>query len=168
MAIMLIGNHACIGVGVGNATATPTNALLLHILQDTVSRTATILFAHRIGTAIEPECKRYRFAADIFNDVGMVLNCLSPVVAAGGVRVGVLCAAGVLQAICGVAGGSSKASLSAHFAKNGNLGEVNAVRWFLVVLQAQLEIEKVPDHDTNESSYTDWTFWSRKIRLRRL
>lgn len=48
-------------------------------------------------------------------------------VAAGGVRVGVLCAAGVLQAMCGLAGGSSKASLSAHFARNGNLGEVNAV-----------------------------------------
>lgn len=42
-------------------------------------------------------------------------------------RVGVLSAAGVLRALCGVAGGSSKASLSAHFARGGNLAEVNAV-----------------------------------------
>lgn len=42
-------------------------------------------------------------------------------------RVSVLSAAGVLRALCGVAGGSSKASLSAHFAKWGNLAEVNAV-----------------------------------------
>ncbi|KAL4881481.1 vitamin B6 photo-protection and homoeostasis-domain-containing protein [Aspergillus karnatakaensis] len=114
------------GVGVGNADASPTSALLLHILQDTSGRIATILFAHRVGTALEPECKMYRFAADIFNDLAMVLDCLSPMIPAGVSRVSVLSAAGVLRALCGVAGGSSKASLSAHFAKWGNLAEVNA------------------------------------------
>ncbi|KAF4231599.1 hypothetical protein CNMCM8980_009611 [Aspergillus fumigatiaffinis] len=114
------------GVGVGNANASPTSALLLHILQDSSGRIATILFAHRVGTALEPECKMYRLAADVFNDVAMVLDCLSPMVPAGVGRVGVLSAAGVLRALCGVAGGSSKASLSAHFARGGNLAEVNA------------------------------------------
>ncbi|KAL4948738.1 vitamin B6 photo-protection and homoeostasis-domain-containing protein [Aspergillus filifer] len=114
------------GVGVGNASASPTNALLLHILQDTSGRIATILFAHRVGTALEPECKLYRFAADIFNDLAMVLDCLSPGVPAGYARVSVLSGAGVLRALCGVAGGSSKASLSAHFSLWGNLAEVNA------------------------------------------
>jgi len=59
----------------------------------------------------------------------MVLNCLSPMVPAGVVRVGVLSAAGVLTAICGVAGGSSKATLSAHFVRcgRGSLGDLNAV-----------------------------------------
>ena len=42
-------------------------------------------------------------------------------------RVSVLSTAGVLRALCGVAGGSSKASLSAHFARWGNLAELNAV-----------------------------------------
>lgn len=115
------------GVGVGNPTASPTTALLLHTLQDTTSRLATIAFAYRIGTALEPECKRYRLAADVFNDLGMVLNCLSPMVPAGFARVCVLSAAGVLTALCGVAGGSSKATLSAHFARGGNLAEVNAI-----------------------------------------
>ncbi|KAL4868789.1 hypothetical protein BDV12DRAFT_169036 [Aspergillus spectabilis] len=114
------------GVGVGNADASPTSALLLHILQDTSGRIATILFAHRVGTALEPECKMYRFAADIFNDLAMVLDCLSPMIPAGVSRVSVLSAAGVLRALCGVSGGSSKASLNAHFAKWGNLAEVNA------------------------------------------
>ncbi|KAL2810578.1 vitamin B6 photo-protection and homoeostasis-domain-containing protein [Aspergillus granulosus] len=114
------------GVGVGNADASPTSALLLHILQDTSGRIATILFVHRVGTALEPECKMYRFAADIFNDLAMVLDCLSPMIPAGVSRVTILSAAGVLRALCGVAGGSSKASLSAHFAKWGNLAEVNA------------------------------------------
>ncbi|KAH1278037.1 hypothetical protein KXW98_004520 [Aspergillus fumigatus] len=114
------------GVGVGNANASPTSALLLHILQDSSGRIATILFAHRVGTALEPECKMYRLAADVFNDLAMVLDCLSPMIPAGVGRVGVLSAAGVLRALCGVAGGSSKASLSAHFARGGNLAEVNA------------------------------------------
>ncbi|KGO76843.1 Protein of unknown function DUF647 [Penicillium italicum] len=114
------------GVGVGNANASPTSALLLHILQDTSGRIATICFAHRVGTALEPECKTYRLAADVFNDIAMILDCLSPGVPAGPARVIVLSTAGVLRALCGVAGGSSKASLSAHFAKGGNLAELNA------------------------------------------
>lgn len=48
-------------------------------------------------------------------------------VPAGVMRVSILSTAGVLRALCGVAGGSSKASLSAHFAKWGNLAELNAV-----------------------------------------
>ncbi|OOF96998.1 hypothetical protein ASPCADRAFT_128704 [Aspergillus carbonarius ITEM 5010] len=114
------------GVGVGNADASPTSALLLHILQDTSGRIATILFAHRVGTALEPECKMYRLAADVFNDLAMILDCLSPMIPAGASRVIVLSTAGVLRALCGVAGGSSKASLSAHFSRWGNLAEVNA------------------------------------------
>ncbi|PYH82051.1 DUF647-domain-containing protein [Aspergillus uvarum CBS 121591] len=114
------------GVGVGNADASPTSALLLHILQDSSGRIATILFAHRIGTALEPECKKYRLAADIFNDAAMILDCLSPMVPAGALRILVLSTAGILRALCGVAGGSSKASLSAHFSRWGNLAEVNA------------------------------------------
>ncbi|KAJ5748109.1 uncharacterized protein N7511_009805 [Penicillium nucicola] len=114
------------GVGVGNADASPTSALLLHILQDISGRIATILFAHRVGTALEPECKTYRLAADVFNDIAMIMDCLSPMVPAGMMRVTILSAAGVLRALCGVAGGSSKASLSAHFARWGNLAELNA------------------------------------------
>jgi hypothetical protein len=113
---------------VGDADASPTSALLLQILQDSSGRLATIVFAHRIGTALEPECKMYRLAADFFNDAAMILDCLSPLIGPHWARVAVLSAAGVLRALCGVSGGSSKASLSAHFAKWGNIGELNAVR----------------------------------------
>ncbi|KAM5500720.1 hypothetical protein McaMca56_002571 [Microsporum canis] len=113
------------GVGVGDATASPTAALLLNVLQESMGRIATILFAHRLGTSLEPECKMYRLAADILNDSAMVLDCLSPVFPKP-VRVGFLSLSSVLRALCGVAAGSSKASLSAHFARWGNLGELNA------------------------------------------
>lgn len=91
-----------------------------------MGRVATILFAHKLGTSLEPECKMYRFAADIFNDSAMVLDCLSPALPKTP-RVALLGFSSVLRALCGVAAGSSKASLSAHFAKWGNLGELNAV-----------------------------------------
>jgi hypothetical protein len=69
----------------------------------------------------------YRLAADVFNDVAMILDCLSPLIGPRSARIAVLSGAGVLRALCGVSGGSSKASLSAHFAKWGNIGELNAV-----------------------------------------
>ena len=91
-----------------------------------MGRIATILFAHKLGTSLEPECKMYRLAADVLNDAAMILDCLSPAFPKAS-RVVVFSASSVLRALCGVAAGSSKASLSAHFAKWGNLGELNAV-----------------------------------------
>ncbi|KAL8808064.1 MAG: hypothetical protein Q9182_000342 [Xanthomendoza sp. 2 TL-2023] len=92
---------------------------------ESTGRIATIIFADRLGTALEPECKMYRLAADVFNDAAMVLDCLSPALPRGP-RVLLLSSSSMLRALCGVAAGSSKASLSAHFAKWGNLAELNA------------------------------------------
>jgi Vitamin B6 photo-protection and homoeostasis len=114
------------GIGVGDSHASPTAALLLTVLQESMGRIATILFAHRLGTSLEPECKMYRLAADIFNDAAMLLDCLSPALPKAS-RVALLSLSSVLRSLCGVAAGSSKASLSAHFATQGNLGELNAV-----------------------------------------
>ncbi|KAI4721738.1 DUF647-domain-containing protein [Aureobasidium sp. EXF-10727] len=90
-----------------------------------MGRVATIVFAAHRGTALEPECKLYRLLADVFNDAAMVLDCLSPMFPRP-FRVLVLATASVLRSLCGVAAGSAKASLSAHFARWGNLGELNA------------------------------------------
>ena len=115
-----------VGLGVGDASASTTAAILLTVLQESMGRIATIVFAHRLGSSLEPECKRYRLAADIFNDTAMILDCLSPAFPKA-FRVLILSTSSVLRALCGVAAGSSKASLSAHFARWGNLGELNAV-----------------------------------------
>ena len=112
-------------VGVGDSTASPTAALLLSILQESAGRIATILFADRFGTSLEPECKMYRLLADILNDIAFILDCLSPAFPKA-IRVVILSFSSILRALCGVAAGSAKASLSAHFARWGNLGELNA------------------------------------------
>ncbi|RMX94632.1 hypothetical protein D0868_12190 [Hortaea werneckii] len=67
----------------------------------------------------------YRLLADVLNDFAFVLDCLSPAFPKP-VRIVVLSFSSVLRALCGVAAGSAKASLSAHFAQWGNLGELNA------------------------------------------
>ncbi|KAI6443521.1 hypothetical protein MCOR22_005318 [Pyricularia oryzae] len=122
----LLANRAVLeGLGVGDASQSPTAALVLKIIQDTISRLATIMFAYRMGTAIEPECKSYRFLADIFNDAAQILDLLVPVLPLLP-KVSVLVTSGCLRSLCGVAAGASKASLSAHFAKTGNLAELNA------------------------------------------
>ena len=115
-----------VAVGVGDASASTTAALLLSIVQESMGRIATIVFAHKLGSSLEPECKMYRLAADVFNDTSMILDCLSPALPKLP-RVLLLGCSSILRALCGVAAGSSKASLSAHFARWGNLGELNAV-----------------------------------------
>lgn len=122
---MLSSRAVLSSVGVGDSTASPTAALLLSVLQESAGRLATILFAHRFGTALEPECKMYRLLADILNDFAFVLDCLSPSFPKP-IRVVVLSTSSILRALCGVAAGSAKASLSAHFARWSNLGELNA------------------------------------------
>ncbi|TDL24306.1 DUF647-domain-containing protein [Rickenella mellea] len=113
------------GFGVGDQNASATHAMLLTIVQDATSRLATIVFAWRLGTALEPEAKMYRFAADIFNDTAILLDCLSPALPSN-LRIAALCLSGSLRALCGVSAGGAKAALSVHFAKAGNVGELNA------------------------------------------
>ncbi|KAK8086791.1 hypothetical protein PG994_001765 [Apiospora phragmitis] len=122
----MLSNRAVLqGMGVGDAGSSATGAVLLSVLQDSTGRLATILFAHRFGQAIEPECKFYRFAADLFNDTALLLDVLTPVLPTYP-KIMALCATGILRSLCGVAAGAAKASLSAHFAKTGNLAELNA------------------------------------------
>ncbi|KAK0630514.1 vitamin B6 photo-protection and homoeostasis-domain-containing protein [Bombardia bombarda] len=122
----LLANRAVLeGLGVGDSSTSPTGALILKITGDTISRIATILFAHRMGQAIEPECKFYRFLADILNDSAQFLDLLTPALPYFP-KLGIIVSAGVLRSLCGVAANASKASLSAHFALTGNLAELNA------------------------------------------
>ncbi|PQE26248.1 DUF647 domain-containing protein [Rutstroemia sp. NJR-2017a BBW] len=151
-----------LGIGVGDSHASPTSALLLSVLQESMGRIATILFAHRLGTALEPECKMYRLAADVFNDAAMILDCLSPALPKAS-RVVLLSFSSVLRALCGVAAGSSKASLSAHFATQGNLGELNAkdssqetIISLLGMLAGSLVVSLIS---------SQWATWSSMIAL---
>lgn len=122
----LLANRALLqGLGVGDANSSATFALLLTILRDATSRVATIAFAHRFGLRIEPDAKRYRFLADLFNDSAFFLELYSPYLPPW-YKVAALSIGEALRALCGVSAGASKAALSVHFAKHDNLAELNA------------------------------------------
>ncbi|KAK2060136.1 DUF647-domain-containing protein [Colletotrichum caudatum] len=113
------------GLGVGDSLASPTGAMLIQVIRESTGRFATITFAHLFGTSIEAECKAYRLASDVLCDVAMVLDCLSPFFPRS-IRFLVLCFSSLLYSASGVVGNASKSSLSGHFAKWNNLGELNA------------------------------------------
>jgi hypothetical protein len=127
IASLLASRAVLISVGVGgeDPSSTATAATLLSIVQNNIGQATSILFAYRFALNIEAEVKFYRFLADIVNDIAFVLDVLSPSLP-DYARVPALCTASACRAICGVCGGSSKAILSAHFAKAGNIGELNA------------------------------------------
>ncbi|KAI0747140.1 vitamin B6 photo-protection and homoeostasis-domain-containing protein, partial [Daedaleopsis nitida] len=131
--------------GVGNASASATNAILLTILQDVCSRLTTIVSGYYLGTSLYPEAKTYRLLADIFNDVALVTDTLSPYLATialapqypyvvpatdSPLRIVALCVSGASRALCGAVAGGSKAALSVHFAsageRPGDVGDLSA------------------------------------------
>ncbi len=82
-------------MGVGDASATATNALLLSVLQDVFGRLTSkysvlelyensclghvaIIGAYHFGSSLYPEAKLYRMLADVLNDGAIVLDALSP------------------------------------------------------------------------------------------
>ncbi|KAI0765221.1 vitamin B6 photo-protection and homoeostasis-domain-containing protein [Fomes fomentarius] len=131
--------------GVGNASASATNAILLTVLQDVFSRLTTIVSGYYLGTSLYPEAKTYRLLADIFNDAAIILDTLSPYLATislspsspyvipttnSPLRIVALCLSGASRALCGAVAGGSKAALTVHFAsageKPGDVGDLSA------------------------------------------
>ncbi|KAF9078228.1 vitamin B6 photo-protection and homoeostasis-domain-containing protein [Rhodocollybia butyracea] len=137
------------GYGVGDASASATNALLLTVLQDIFGRLTTILGAFFFGSSLFPEAKKYRFLADVLNDAATIIDTLSPLLVSlydtyapsiatslpflpptVPLRVYTLCASASLRALCGIAAGGSKTAITMHFATplegTGDAGDLNA------------------------------------------
>ncbi|KAF6753665.1 vitamin B6 photo-protection and homoeostasis-domain-containing protein [Ephemerocybe angulata] len=130
----LIASRALLeGQGIGNPSASATNALLLNIVLDVFSRTTTIISAHLLGSSLVPDAKRYRLLADILNDSAVALDTLSPVFNTLGLpqlRISALCLSASFRALCGIVAGGSKAAISLHFSSptkgKGDIGDLNA------------------------------------------
>lgn len=110
--------------------ASPIGAMTIQVIRESMGRLGTIAFAHLMGTSIEAECKAYRMASDVLCSIAFILDCLSPLFPRS-IRFIILCCSSILFAASGVAGNASKSSLSGHFAKWNNLGELNAVSQLL-------------------------------------
>ena len=99
--------------------ATPIAATIQWVLRDGASMMGSLVFAWWGGQLFDQDVKRWRLFADIANDAGLTLDMLSPL--AGSWFLTVSCTARICMALCGVAAGSTRAALTAHFARTDNL-----------------------------------------------
>ncbi|KAG1733976.1 vitamin B6 photo-protection and homoeostasis-domain-containing protein [Suillus lakei] len=172
---LLASRGALEGFGVGNASASATQALLLTVLKDVCSRFTTIIGAHYFGTSLYPETKTFRFLADVINDTSIVLDTISPyfttislssvspyLPTGSTLQIVALCMSGAMRSLCGLVAGGSKAALTDHFASpvnsKGDVGELNAKsasRSTVVALTGiLLGMLVVPYITTRTSTYT--------------
>lgn len=113
------------GVGVGDETATPLAASITWLLRDGCGMVGRILFAARIGTQLDYDCKKWRLFADVLNDMAMLIEILTPKFGKE-FTLPVLCCASISRSLVGVAGGATKAAVAQHQAKSGNMADLNA------------------------------------------
>uniref|UniRef100_A0A7S3DH91 Protein root UVB sensitive/RUS domain-containing protein n=1 Tax=Palpitomonas bilix TaxID=652834 RepID=A0A7S3DH91_9EUKA len=112
------------GMGVGDATATAASAIVQWVTRDGIGRITTISFASAMSGKLDAYAKQWRYMADILNDGGMLLEIVAPI--SPTLFMPLSCLGSVLKSITGVAGGSTKAALTQHFAVEGNLADVAA------------------------------------------
>ncbi|KAJ3287537.1 hypothetical protein HDU76_007812 [Blyttiomyces sp. JEL0837] len=111
--------------GVGDATATATAATLIRVMQDGTGMIGRILFAWQVSFVLDADCKQWRFYADILNDASIFIEVVAPSCPKSWF-VTLACFSTLIRSLCGVAGGSTKAALSQHFAIKGNTADLNA------------------------------------------
>ncbi|KAG1731112.1 DUF647-domain-containing protein [Suillus paluster] len=172
---LLASRGALEGFGVGDASASATQALLLAVLKDVCSRFTTIIGAYYFGTSLYPETKTFRFLADVINDTSIVLDTISPYLttislsrvsphlpSGSTLQIIALCVSGAMRSLCQLVAGGSKAALTDHFASpvnsKGDVGELNAKgasRSTVVALTGVLlGTLMVPYITTRSSTYT--------------
>ena len=113
------------GVGVGQAEATALSGTVSWLLRDVWSKVGAVWFAAHHATDLDNDAKRWRFVADLANDAALFLEIFSVHLPP---MYFMLCAsvASLFKAVCGVAGGSSRASLTQHFSIRHNMADVAA------------------------------------------
>lgn len=124
-----VNNNVCMhavlkGVGVGDESASPLAATITWLIKDSTSMIGRILFAWLQGTKLDSECKQWRLFADVINDMAMFLDLISGFLPH--YFTAIVCVSGLLKAIVGVAGGSTRAALTQHQARQNNMADVAA------------------------------------------
>eukprot|EP00744_Colponema_vietnamica_P016815 GILI01023611.1.p1 GENE.GILI01023611.1~~GILI01023611.1.p1 ORF type:complete len:433 (+),score=68.72 GILI01023611.1:38-1336(+) len=113
------------GVGVGHAEATALSGTFSWLIRDVTSKVGAVWFAAYHATDLDNDAKRWRFVADLTNDTALFLEIFSVHLPQAYFLICV-CIASLFKAVCGVAGGSSRASLTQHFSIRHNMADVAA------------------------------------------
>ena len=92
----------------------------------TASACSARWFSYFAGSNFDWNCKEWRLFADVINDVGLTLDMLAPLAGRGTGFMLVAAVGACCKTICGMTAGATRASITAHFALEGNLADVSA------------------------------------------
>lgn len=111
-------------LGVGEVSATALGATFQWFVRDFTGMLGGILFTLFRGSSLDSNAKQWRLAADLINDVGMLLDLLSPLFPRAFLPI--LCLGSISRAITGTASGATRAALTQHFALRQNAADLSA------------------------------------------
>ncbi|XP_004706062.1 RUS family member 1, partial [Echinops telfairi] len=113
-----------LGIGVGDAKASVSAATATWLVKDSTGMLGRILFAWWKGSQLDRNAKQWRLFADILNDVAMFLEIMAPMYPFCFTMI--ICTSNLAKCIVGVAGGATRAALTMHQARRGNMADVSA------------------------------------------
>lgn len=111
--------------GVGSSSADALSAAMAWATRDGIGMIGGLLFSYAASPFFDAYVKEFRLFADVINDVGLTLDMAAPLFPSAQILL-VSCVATICKVMCGMAAGATKASITAHFAKRGNMADLNA------------------------------------------
>ncbi|XP_041012993.1 protein root UVB sensitive 3 isoform X2 [Juglans microcarpa x Juglans regia] len=111
-------------IGVGEKSATVIGATFQWFLRDLTGMLGGILFTFYQGSNLDSNAKMWRLIADLMNDLGMLMDLVSPLFPSAFVFV--VCLGSLSRSFTGVAGGATRAALTQHFALQSNAADISA------------------------------------------
>lgn len=122
---MMLSTQALLGaIGVGEKSATVIGATFQWFLRDLTGMLGGILFTFYQGSNLDSNAKMWRLVADLMNDLGMLMDLLSPLFPSAFVFI--VCLGSLSRSFTGVASGATRAALTQHFALQQNAADISA------------------------------------------
>ncbi|XP_065860577.1 protein root UVB sensitive 3-like isoform X2 [Euphorbia lathyris] len=122
---MMLSTQALLGaIGVGEKSATVIGATFQWFLRDLTGMLGGILFTFYQGSNLDSNAKMWRLVADLMNDLGMMMDLVSPLFPSAFIFV--VCLGSLSRSFTGVASGATRAALTQHFALQHNAADISA------------------------------------------
>ncbi|XP_072996167.1 protein root UVB sensitive 3 [Typha latifolia] len=111
-------------IGVGEKSATVIGATFQWFLRDFTGMLGGILFTFYQGSNLDSNAKMWRLVADFMNDLGMLMDLLSPLFPSALILI--MCLGSLSRSFTGVASGATRAALTQHFSLQSNAADISA------------------------------------------
>ncbi|KAK3042306.1 hypothetical protein RJ639_002352 [Escallonia herrerae] len=111
-------------IGVGEKSATVLGATFQWFLRDLTGMLGGVIFTFYQGSNLDSNAKMWRLVADFMNDLGMLMDLVSPLFPSAFVMI--VCLGSLSRSFTGVASGATRAALTQHFALQNNAADISA------------------------------------------